>query len=115
MHSVVDLGATWYESFETKRNGARVDADATPTVTDVQVNGAHSAALTAAAVIAQAQDVTPANITGLYNLSLDLSSLADGDMVEVSISATINTKVREDLLKAVVRDSAHPDSCFIDT
>lgn len=107
---IINVGGTWYDTFETEVNGARTDADALPTVTGVFVNGVWDTSLTA--TITQAQDGTPANITGLYNMSIDLSSLNEGDHVSICVEATMSGKTVSSVKEARVR-AASSDTCSI--
>ena len=79
--------------FSTRTSqGVLVDADATPTITNIQVNGADQNI--AGATIAQQQDSVPANITGRYAASVPTTTLSANDQVEVHISATIDGVAR---------------------
>lgn len=88
MQSVISKpGSNIYIPLSVKNaSGQLVNADSTPTVTDTQLNGADAAF---APTVAQAQDDTPANITGQYVITLDGSTLADGDEVFIYVSAVV--------------------------
>ena len=88
----VQKGTIAIDTFETLSyaNGPRVAPDSPPTVLALHVNGVINSTLTSAATIANMQDATPANITGYYKLTFASSSLAVGDDIHVTISATIS-------------------------
>ena len=71
--------------------GSLANADSLPTVLNVQKNGAD--ADEASVTVAQAQNDTPANITGVYNVSVDLSSgglnAAVNDQFTIVVEATV--------------------------
>lgn len=92
MQIEVPIGSTARAIFETLafENGNRVAPDSAPTVDNCFVNGV-AASLTA--TIAQLQDETPANITGVYQVSFATgtpNNLAVRDDVWVEVIATIN-------------------------
>lgn len=71
--------------------GQLVNADALPSVLNVQKNGVDADEATV--TIVQAQDATPANITGHYLVSADLSggglNAAANDDISIVIQATV--------------------------
>lgn len=75
--------------------GSLVNADSLPTVLNVQKNGADASE--AAVSISQAQDDTPANITGKYLISCDLTGsgldVAVNDQIIVTVQAIIASTV----------------------
>lgn len=77
----------------------RVDADALPSVVNVQVDGVDQNLTTN---VTQAQDGTPAPLVGEYHVQVDTSGLVDGNDVSVLVSAAIGGDVQEVLLGATV-------------
>lgn len=95
--SIVPLGkATHIVPLLAKDSGGQlVNADSLPTVLNVQKNGADASE--SAVTIVQAQDDTPANITGKYLISCDLSgtglNVLANDQIVVTVQATIEGTV----------------------
>jgi hypothetical protein len=65
-------------------NGQPVAPSSTPTVKNVRKNGADASESTV--TIAQAQDATPANITGLYDVTVKLTGAS-------SLGASVNDDI----------------------
>lgn len=93
----------------TKDAGAAlVDADSIPTVLNVQKNG--SDADEAAVTITQAQDSTPANITGNYLVTVDLGAsglnVVNGDQIIVTVNAIVSSTTLTASFTFIVADMA---------
>lgn len=96
--SLVTLGtATHRATILTKTStGALVNADSLPTILNVQKNGVD--ADESAVSVVQAQDDTPANITGMYHLVIDLSgsglNAIANDQFTILVQSTIQGSLR---------------------
>ena len=100
----VPIGTIFRKSFLTKgSSGLRVDADATPMVVNLQLNGADASGITP--TITQAQDNASMNITGKYNIEVDTSALNHGDNLSLLISSTIEGVVRDCVMHLNIQDS----------
>lgn len=88
--------------------GQLKNADSTPSVLNVQKNGAD--ANESAVSIAQAQDETPANITGKYLISCDLSAsglnAAANDQFIITVQATVSGTLLTSTISFTVADMA---------
>jgi hypothetical protein len=98
----VQLGTDGIATFETLsyENGTRVNADTTPTVEFVHVNGVINSAIVP--TITQMQDSTPANITGYYKLVFSTGTLSTQDDVHIAVSATIDGVVTKKVFHFLV-------------
>ena len=96
-------------------NGAPVDADATPTVNWMTLNGVGVDETTAAyaIVLTQVQDDTPAAVTGQYQLCFDPSQFAPGDILQFGVSATVNGVTLNTVKDALIKDdpNTRPTIC----
>jgi len=99
----------------TTTGGSRVDADATPVVNGMFVNGTAVDPSTAAYAlsIAQEQNQTPAAITGLYDLQFDTSAFARGDTITFDVQCQIGGVTVNALKDAIIIDdpTARPAIC----
>lgn len=87
-------------------DGNLVDADATPVVTWMTVNGAgvDETAVIYGVSVVQVQDDTPAAITGEYQLSFDASQFTPGDVVEFGVQAQVNGVTLNTRKSAKIKD-----------
>ena len=110
MSQLVPLGkATLTVPLLVKDSGKQlVNADQLPIVFSVQKNGAD--ADESSVSIAQSQDDTPANITGMYSVSIDLSAgglnAVVNDSFAVSIQATVAGTIMTNVFTFTVADLA---------
>lgn len=93
MSQVIPFGKTSYViPLVVKNSGGQLtDADSLPTVLNVQKNGAD--ADESNVTVAQAQDHTPANVTGLYNVTVDLSGSGLNAQVNDQFSITVQATI----------------------
>ena len=96
-------------------NGNPVNADATPTVSWMTLNGVGVDPTTVAynVQIAQTQDDTPAAVTGEYQLTYDTSAFTGGDVLEFGVTAAVNsvTLNTRKSSKVVDRPDQRPSIC----
>lgn len=108
MSQLVPFGkATFIIPLLTKDSGgALVNPDATPTVLNVQKNGAD--ADEGAVSVTQSQDDTPANITGNYQVSCDLSSgglnAVVNDQFVITVQAVVSGTILSSAFTFIVAD-----------
>ena len=107
-------------SIRTRRDGPAVDADSVPTITAIRkaAAGGDPAGIdetdaTLAATIIQAQDDTPAAITGEYELQFDSAACEEGDTLTFYISAVVNGVTVKTTAQAYIEDKpeARPVIC----
>lgn len=94
-------GANAYFDFAIRdAEGTLAAPESLPTITGAQLNG--TAIATTNMTVVQAQDSTPANITGRYYVrvaSTVTTGWADGDTGVIYISATINGYTRTEEIR----------------
>jgi len=93
-------------------NGVAVDADALPTITAIRKAAAGAAPAgidetdaTLAAAIVQAQDDTPAAITGQYELQFNTAACEAGDTLTFYVEAVVNGVTVRTTKSAFIKDA----------
>ena len=106
MTRLIAKGTNAFLPFSVKSAGqALVNADALPTIANIQVSGV-STTLTGTS-IAQQQDAVPANLTGRYRVIIPTTAIALEAQVEVHIQAVVGgATVTESLQFIVVERTA---------
>lgn len=110
MSQIIPLGKTivTIPLLTKDAGGALVNADSLPTVLNVQKNGTD--ADEASVTITQAQDSTPANITGNYLVSIDISpsglNAITNDQFIVTVNAIVSSTTLSKSFTFLVADMA---------
>ena len=108
--SVFQIGGSACFPISTKDvNGAAVDADATPVITFLTLNGVGVDETNAAynITLTQVQDDTPAAVTGEYQLCFDPSAFNAGDILEFGVNATIGGVTLSTTKSALIKDDVN--------
>lgn len=114
--SIFQIGGTGCWPLSVKDvDGNPVNADSTPVVNYMTVNGVGVDPTTTAyaLTLTQVQDDTPAAVVGEYQVCLDPSAFNAGDIINVGVGATINGVTLTTVKDALIKDDANerPSIC----